>query len=321
MGKNKNPSYLQLYHKKKLADRALIARGLLEKCSVCPHRCGANRLDGELGICRTGTKARVASFGPHFGEESPLVGRNGSGTIFFEGCSLLCIFCQNSEISHIDERGDASQQAVDERQLAGIMLHLQEQGCHNINLVTPTHVVPQILAALVHAVEGGLRVPLVYNTGGYDSPDTLHLLDGIVDIYMPDCKFISATTAKKYTRATDYPEVMRRAVKEMFRQVGDLVLDETGLARRGLLVRHLVMPGHPDETEGVLDFLAGDVSKNTYINIMDQYRPCHRAFGVRPINRGLTGEEYEQALQTAKRKGLHNLDRRDWKRILRFLGQ
>ena len=320
MGKNKNPSYLQVHRDKTLANRALTVRGLLEKCTLCPHKCKVNRLDGQLGICRIGAKARVASFGPHFGEESPLVGHNGSGTIFFEGCNLLCIFCQNNDISHIDKNGDASPQAVDDLQLAEIMLNLQDQGCHNINLVTPSHVVPQILAALPHAIEGGLHVPLVYNTGGYDSVNTLGLLAGIVDIYMPDCKFISSAIAKKYTSAADYPEVMKKAVQEMFNQVGDLQIDEHGLAVRGLLVRHLVMPGHLDETDGILDFLSKEVSQKTYINIMDQYRPCHKAFGVHPINRALTGEEYEQALAMADRKGLHNLDQRDWKRIIRFLG-
>ncbi len=321
MGKNKNPSYVELHHNGILTERVLAGRSLLEKCRVCPHGCGADRLNGQLGICRVGARARVASFGPHFGEESPLVGRGGSGTIFFEGCNLLCIFCQNSDISHIDERGDASPQAVDDRQLAEMMLHLQDQGCHNINLVTPSHVAPQILSALPHAVEKGLRLPLVFNTGGYDSPATLRLLDGIIDIYMPDCKFITAAAAKKYTSAPDYPEVMQKSIAEMFRQVGNLEITAQGIAVRGLLVRHLVMPGLLDETEGVLEFLADTISRKTYINIMDQYRPCHRAFNVEPINRGLSGNEYEQALQTAKRLGLHNLDQRDWSRILRFTGQ
>lgn len=321
MGKNKNPSYLQTHHDKTLARRILTARGLLEKCTLCPHQCGVNRLDGQLGLCRIGAKARVASFGPHFGEESPLVGHNGSGTIFFEGCNLLCIFCQNNDISHIDKTGDASPQAVNDHQLGEIMVHLQNQGCHNINLVTPSHVVPQILAALPHAIENGLHVPLVYNTGGYDHVDMLRLLDGVVDIYMPDCKFISSDTAQKYTAAADYPQVMTKAVVEMFKQVGDLQVDKHGIAVRGLLVRHLVMPGHLDETDGILDFLAQEVSKKTYINIMEQYRPCHKAFGVQPINRALTGEEYSQARKMAADKGLNNLDQRDWKKIMRLLGK
>ncbi|MDH3328410.1 MAG: radical SAM protein [Desulfobulbaceae bacterium] len=314
------PSYLRLYHDGTLDDRIRVALKILAECTVCPHKCRVNRLEGEIGICRTGAKARVASYGPHFGEESPLVGQNGSGTIFFEGCSLLCIFCQNSDISHIDKRGDAAPQAVDDEQLAEIMLSLQQQGCHNINLVTPTHVVPQILAALPLAIKKGLHVPIVYNTGGFDSVDTLHILEDVVDIYMPDCKFISAETAKLYTRAAEYPENMKKAVLEMHRQVGDLEINEQGLAVRGLLVRHLVMPGHLDETDGILDFLANEVSVKTYINIMDQYRPCYKAFGVHPINRSLSSEEYRQALEMADRKGLHNLDQRDWKRIMRLFG-
>ena len=315
-----NPSYLQLYKDGSLDDRIRSARELLANCKVCPHNCKVNRMEGELGICRTGMKARIASSGPHFGEESPLVGINGSGTIFFEGCSLLCIFCQNYDISHIDKLGDDSPQAVNDDQLADIMISLQEQGCHNINLVTPSHVVPQILAALPSAIEKGLRIPLVYNSGGFDSVDTLQLLDGVIDIYMPDCKFISTETAKRYTRAADYPEVMKKAVLEMHRQVGELKTDERGIAVRGLLVRHLVMPGHLEETEGILEFLAKEVSENTYINIMDQYRPCFEAFGMSPINRPLSREEHNRALEMAHSKGLHNLDQRDWNRILRRLG-
>jgi len=314
------PSYLQLSSDGILDDRIGKARQLLAACTVCPQNCRVNRLEGELGICRIGAKARVASYGPHFGEESPLVGRHGSGTIFFEGCSLLCVFCQNCDISHIDRLGDTSPQAVDDEMLAAIMLGLQEQGCHNINLVTPSHVVPQILAALPIAIQRGLRIPIVYNCGGYDSVETLRLLEGVVDIYMPDCKFISPATARKYTRAANYPEVMQKAVVEMHRQVGDLAIDQQGLAVRGLLVRHLVMPGHLDETEGILDFLAREVSPATYINIMDQYRPCHKAVGIKPINRSLSSEEYRQAMEIADRKGLHNLDRRDWQSIMRMLG-
>jgi putative pyruvate formate lyase activating enzyme len=200
------------------------------------------------------------------------------------------------------------------------MLSLQEQGCHNINLVTPTHVAPQILSALPQAIAQGLHVPIVYNTGGFDSVDTLRLLEGVVDIYMPDCKFISSAAAGKYTRAVNYPESMKKAVLEMHRQVGDLEINGQGLAVRGLLVRHLVMPGHLDETDGILDFLANEISVNTYINIMDQYRPCHKAFGVHPINRALSSEEYSQALAMAKRRGLNNLDQRDWKRIIQLFG-
>ena len=316
----KKASYLELHQNGVLEARISTARGLLRHCTVCPHKCGVNRLKGELGLCRCGTKARVASFGPHFGEETPLVGRNGSGTIFFEGCNLFCLFCQNSDISHIDLRGDDSPQAIDERQLADIMISLQKQGCHNINFVTPTHVVPQILSALPIAIEMGLKVPLVYNSGGYERVETLSILDGIIDIYMPDCKFSSADTANLYTTAKDYPERMKQAVHEMHRQVGDLEIDDSGLAVQGLLVRHLVMPGHLDETKGIVKFLAEEISTNTYLNIMDQYRPCHKAFGLEPINRSLTSEEYDQALTMAGQAGLKRLDQRDWKKFMKMLG-
>lgn len=318
--KRKNASYLALHRDGTLLERAREARHLLQGCHVCPHACGGNRLAGELGKCGIGAKARVASFGAHFGEESPLVGRNGSGTIFFEGCSLRCIFCQNHDISHIDNQGDASPQAVDDAALAAIMLNLQAQGCHNINLVTPTHVVPQIIAALPLAVDQGLKLPLVYNSSGYDHSPTLRLLAGIVDIYMPDSKFWTAEAAARYTNAEDYPAVMQTALKEMHRQVGDLQIDEAGLAWRGLLVRHLVMPGLLAETRGVLEFLAREIGPETYVNIMDQYRPCHQAYGDDTINRPLCAEEYAQALAMAKELGLQRLDQRDWLRLLRHLG-
>ena len=311
---------MELYEKGELQQRISQARELLKRCSACPHNCGVNRQEGELGLCRIGAKARVASFGAHFGEEAPLVGQNGSGTIFFEGCNLLCVFCQNYDISHIDKQGDDSPNTVDDHTLASIMLNLQTQGCHNINLVTPSHVVPQFLAALSIAIEKGLEIPIVYNSSGYDSAETLKLLDGIVDIYMPDCKFWTKETTRLYTRAKDYPEVMQNAVKEMHRQVGDLVIDESGLARRGLLVRHLVMPGHLEETRGVLKFLAEEISNDTYINVMDQYRPCHKAHDYDKIKRPLNAEEYEQALAMAQEYGLHRLDQREWKKIFRMLG-
>ncbi len=316
----KFPLYLKFFRSGRLQERISTANKLLHHCSVCPHNCGIDRLKGETGLCRCGAKARVASFGAHFGEESPLVGNNGSGTIFFEGCNLLCLFCQNSDISHIDGEGDDSPQAVDDEQLADIMISLQQQGCHNINLVTPTHVVPQIISALPLAIEKGLNIPLVYNSGGYDRVETLRLLDGIVDIYMPDCKFSTASTGRLYTQAENYPEQMRLAVLEMHRQVGDLKVDDSGIAYRGLLIRHLVMPGHLDETRGIVQFIAENISADTYLNIMDQYRPCHRAFGLEPINRSLSSAEYSQALKLADQAGLKRLDQRDWKKIMDLLG-
>ncbi len=296
------------------------AARLLTRCTACPHECGVNRSAGELGLCRIGARAGIASFGAHFGEESPLVGQNGSGTIFFEGCNLLCVFCQNYDISHIDKRGDSSPDTVDAGELAAIMINLQMQGCHNINLVTPSHVVPHFLAALPIAIDRGLDIPIVYNSSGYDSITTLRLLEDIVDIYMPDCKFWSDDTARLYTRAGNYPEVMRAAVREMHRQVGDLVIDGAGLASRGLLVRHLVMPGHLEETRKILCFLAREISTETYTNVMDQYRPCYRAHEFEKINRSLNAGEYEQALAIAEECGLRRLDQREWKKMFRLLG-
>lgn len=310
---------MTLYNKGLFAERIELGKSMLHKCVVCPHGCGVDRIAGELGICRISSRARVASFGPHFGEESPLVGEKGSGTIFFEGCSLHCVFCQNNDISYIDDQGDRASTAVLPEQLAAIMVELQNMGCHNINFVTPTHVVPQIIEALPMAIENGLRLPLVYNSGGYDALPVLRLLENIFDIYMPDCKFLSKKIACEYTEARNYPTIMRQAVLEMHRQVGDLVLDKEGIAIHGLLVRHLVMPGHLDETEIICRFLAEKVSRDTYINIMDQYRPCFRAGEFENINRPLKSSEFKEAMDIARKTGLHRFDERDWLRILRRL--
>ena len=282
---------------------------------VCPRGCGLDRLSDEKGICQTGAKAVISSYAPHFGEESPLVGGGGSGTIFFTHCNLLCLFCQNYEISHLGQGVE-----TDAGQLAAMMVSLQRQGCHNINFVTPSHVLPQILSALPKAIEKGLTVPLVYNSSGYDSPETLKLLEGIVDIYMPDFKFWNKASGKRYAKASDYSEVAQEAILEMHRQVGDLVLDDEGLAVKGLLVRHLVMPGCLEETREILRFLAQEISVDTYVNVMDQYRPCGEAKQCPPIDRRLTNDEYQAALKMAKDAGLHRLDERDWLRILRKLG-
>ena len=246
----------------------------------------------------------MSSFGPHYGEERPLVGSQGSGTIFFTNCNLHCLFCQNFDISHLGEGQEASA-----RQLATIMLNLQGMGCHNINLVSPSHSVPQILEALCIAAEEGLQLPLVYNTGGYDSLETLALLDGVVDIYMPDAKYWDSEVAGRLSGASDYPEVMRQALKEMHRQVGPLVIDEDGIARRGLLVRHLVMPERLAGTREIMRFIAGEVSPDTYINVMSQYRPCYRANEVPELRRAVTTHEYREAMQEAVAAGLHRLDR------------
>lgn len=306
--------YLKLYDEGELQQRIAAARKRLAPCLVCPRKCRVDRLSDEKGICRTGAKAVVSSYGPHFGEESPLVGTGGSGTIFLTHCNLLCVFCQNYEISHLGEGTE-----TDEEQLAAMMVSLQRQGCHNINFVTPSHVVPQILAALPAAVEKGLTVPLVYNSSCYDSVETLQLLEGVFDIYMPDFKFWTEESGKRFAKAPDYAEKARKAILEMHRQVGDLVLDQEGIAVRGLLVRHLVMPGSLDETREILQFLAREVSPDTYVNIMDQYRPCGRAADFPPIDRRLQHDEFRQALEMAREAGLHRLDERDWLRIIKRL--
>jgi putative pyruvate formate lyase activating enzyme len=270
-----------------------------------------NRLKGETGYCRTGRQARVASTNAHFGEEAPLVGRHGSGPIFFSSCHLLCSFCQNFEISHQNEGVE-----VEPHQIAAMMGQLMERGCHNINLVTPTHVTPQILEALQIAIDQGLSIPIVYNCGGYERVETLRLLEGIVDIYMPDFKFWEGSWAERFCHAPDYPDVARAAVREMHRQVGDLVMDEEGIAVRGLLVRHLVMPGGVAGSAEIMEFLATEISPDTYVNIMDQYRPCGRAGKDPTINRRLTAQEYRAAVKAAQRAGLRRLDPRERPRII-----
>ena len=277
---------------------------MLTECCLCSRHCGVNRLIGESGKCRTTSQAVVSSYGPHFGEESPLVGRHGSGTIFFTFCNLRCIFCQNYTISQLGEGS-----VVGSKELAKMMLSLQAKGCHNINLVSPTHVVPCILEALELAVSGGLYLPLVYNTGGYDSVETLELLDGVVDIYMPDMKYSDEKTAEQLSGIKGYPQVNQAAVKEMHRQVGDLQLDESGVAQRGLLVRHLVLPNRLAGTEEVVRFLAREVSTNTYLNIMAQYRPCYKAFDIPQLARPLNRQEFSEAIDLAHQQGLSRLDK------------
>ena len=296
-------AYLSLYHSGELAGRVEAARSLLQNCHVCPRHCGVDRLNGELGECRTSAEIIISSYGPHFGEEAPLVGRNGSGTIFFTNCNLRCVFCQNYSISQLGEG-----EKVSKEELAYMMLSLQSNGCHNINLVSPTHVVPQILEALEIAVKSGLRLPLVYNSGGYDSVETLRLLDGIVDIYMPDMKYSDEKTAEKLSGVKNYPAINRAAVKEMHRQVGDLQIDEDGIAQRGLLVRHLVLPHGLAGTKGVVDFLASEVSPDTYVNIMAQYHPCYKAFQFPGLSRRTSAVEFQEAVALAHQAGLNRLD-------------
>lgn len=301
---NAYPGYLELHRSGKLARRVMTAWEHMRDCDLCARYCHVNRLETTKGaVCRTGEQARVHSYGAHHGEESPLRGWNGSGTIFFSWCSLRCVFCQNWEIS---QKGLGHEQPP--RAIANMMLELQRMGCHNINLVTPSHVVAQILAAVDIAADQGLRLPLVYNTGGYDSAEALALLDGVIDIYMPDVKYADATLAHRYSHVRDYPMVNRAAVKEMHRQVGPLVLDANGVARRGLLVRHLVLPGELGNTEAVLHFIAEQIGTQTYLNLMDQYMPCYRAAESPPLDRRLSAGEFRQARAIAERLGLVRLD-------------
>ena len=298
------PAYLKLGDRQ-LHEKCKEAVAALSRCTLCPRRCKVDRASGETGFCRTGSEAVVSSFNAHFGEEAPLVGSNGSGTIFFTHCNLLCNFCQNYEISHLGEGA-----AVTDRQLADIMLHLQSQGCHNINFVTPSHVVPQILSATRLAARDGLCIPLVFNTGGYDLDKTLKLLEGVIDIYMPDFKFWEAAIAEQTCKAPDYRDVACSALKEMHRQVGDLKIDNRGLAYRGLLVRHLVLPGGLAGTRAVMRFIAREISDRTYVNIMPQYRPCGLAHEVPSLSAALPPETYREALQMATEEGITRLDNR-----------
>lgn len=287
-----------------LAERARRAVALLDRCRLCPRKCDVDRLSGEHGFCRTGRRAIVASYDAHFGEESPLVGQNGSGTIFFANCNLGCRFCQNYAISHGGE-GDP----VDDADLAAIMLALQTHGCHNINLVSPTHVVPQIISALVSAKSKGLTIPVVYNCGGYERVRTLQLLDGLVDIYMPDFKFWDDAIAARLCCADHYRQAACEALMEMHRQVGDLDTDEGGIATRGLLVRHLVMPDRLADTVAIMKFIADHISPDTYVNIMPQYRPMGDLTEDAQFNRPITEEEFTAALNAANTAGIHRLDK------------
>lgn len=306
-----DPSYLELHRTGELSVRLNKAVSIMESCRLCPRACGVNRLEGETGFCGTGRKAIVASYNAHFGEEAPLVGRCGSGTIFLSSCNLQCSFCQNYEISHLAEGMD-----VEPEKMASMMIHLTDRECHNINFVTPTHVVPQILEALTLAIDQGLKVPLVYNSSGYDCKEVLELLDGIFDIYMPDFKFWDGKWADRFCKAPDYQNVAIEAVQEMHRQVGDLMFDEDGIAIKGLLVRHLVMPNQIAGTRKIMEFLAEEISLNTYINVMDQYRPCGTAHQDEFINRRLNAKEYRDAVDAAKNAGLSRLDQRERPRII-----
>jgi putative pyruvate formate lyase activating enzyme len=296
------PSYLDVPPGELLA-RAAEAHELLgPRCVVCPRGCKVDRRDDVKGLCAIGRDAVVASYFPHFGEEDCLRGRRGSGTIFFSGCNLRCVFCQNHDISW-EVRGERASAT----RLAGMMLELQAIGCHNINWVTPEHVVPQILESLPHAIAAGLNLPIVYNTSSYDSLDSLRLMEGIDDVYMPDFKVWTSERARRYLKRPDYADVARETVKEMHRQVGDLVLDENGMARRGVILRHLIMPGQLDETEAILRFVAEELGQGCYVNLMAQYYVSGKVGQdgqYEEIARGIHREEYEQALALAVELGL-----------------
>ena len=309
------PGYLQTHENGLLKKRTDQLYFLLESCELCARKCRVNRIEGELGYCKSGKELKISSYGPHFGEEQPLVGpkeggllmanipgiskSGGSGTIFLTGCNLLCVFCQNYNISHLGEG-----HSISSEKLAEIMLHLQDSGCHNINFVTPTHFTPQILKSLQIAVASGLRLPIVWNCGGYENPEIITQLQGIVDIYMPDFKFGNSSPATKFCDAPDYFEQCSEAVKEMHRQVGDLKMTEEGIAIRGLLIRHLVMPNDLAGSEKILKFIASEISTYSYVNIMSQYRPQSEAYQYSGLNRCPTGEEYLQVIQLARKLGL-----------------
>jgi putative pyruvate formate lyase activating enzyme len=305
------PAYLSLTQEE---FDARVARALaaLADCRACPRDCGVNRLEDRWAACKTGRYAVVSSAFPHFGEEDCLRGWNGSGTIFFSHCNLRCVFCQNYDISQAVKPGPAARGSAPD-EIAGMMMALQQRGCHNINFVTPEHVAPQIVEAVVVAVRHGLRLPLVYNTSAYDSLDSLALMDGLVDIYMPDFKYWSRERSRTYMQAEDYPDAARAAIRAMHDQVGPLVFNEDGLARRGVLIRHLVMPGGLDDTREILQWIASTLGPDTYVNLMDQYYPAGKVNGERfaEINRRLTSAEYQQAATMAQDLGLRRLDARN----------
>ena len=301
---SEEPAYGATFRTGELRHRIEAARQMLRDCVVCPRRCRVDRLSGQAGVCRTGKLAMVSSYAPHFGEEDPLVGRNGSGTIFFTHCNLKCIFCQNYDISH----GGHGREVTDEI-LAQIMLELQAKGCHNINLVSPSHVVPQILSALEYAVPEGLSIPLVYNSGGYDRVETLKVLEGVVDIYMPDFKFWDSEVAAQACEAGEYPEIAQQALIEMHRQVGDLKTDQEGVATHGLLIRHLVLPGGLAGTRPIMNFISKRISSNSYVNIMSQYRPCGHAGIIEELAATLSVYEFKSEVEMATEEGIHSLER------------
>lgn len=309
------PSYLKSYYNGALDKIIEEAFAMLESCCICPRRCKVNRLKNEKGFCKTGFKPLVCSFMPHHGEEPPISGRHGSGTIFFSYCNMACAYCQNYEFS---QQGNGRE--VDLEELAQFMLELQGTGCHNINLVTPTHVMPQILKSLSIAISKGLRIPIVYNSGGYELPGIIKLLEGVVDVYLPDMRYADCDIALKYSAALDYPKYNQEAIREMHRQVGIAKMDNDGIIKRGLIVRHLVLPGGICGTEKVMKFIAGELSGDTYVSLMSQYFPCYRAEQFKEISRRISYREYEDAKAIMHRYGLYNGWTQESHGLARFAG-
>lgn len=299
--KSRKPSYLDSYNSGDLKKISEEAFAMLESCQICPRKCKVNRLKNQAGFCRTGLKARVCSFMPHYGEEPPISGTNGSGTIFFSNCNMACSYCQNYPFSQMGEGREAGTEEI-----SGFMLQLQEMGCHNINLVTPTHIMPQILKALQAAIIKGLNIPLVYNTGGYELVEMIKLLEGIIDIYLPDMRYGEAQTAAKYSSAPDYPRYNQESVKEMHRQVGVAKINKNGIIERGLIIRHLVLPENISGTEKIMKFIAQEISPDTYISLMSQYQPYHKAAQFKELSRRISYQEYEEARSTMEKYGLYN---------------
>ncbi len=297
-----NPSYLETFSNGILKLAAEKAGKLLESCVICPRKCKINRLQNQTGYCKTGLNARVYSFMAHHGEEPPISGEFGSGTIFFAGCNMACVYCQNYEFS----QKDSPAKEVNSQELANIMLELQNSACHNINLVTPTHVLPQILQALLIAVPAGLKIPLVYNTSGYELPEMIEMLEGIVDIYLPDMRYADNASAIKYSSAPDYPEYNQQSVKEMGRQKRIARISKTGIMEEGIIIRHLVLPDNASGTEGIMKFISEGLSAETYISLMSQYMPCYKSDKFPELNRRINLREYGNAQELMKKYGLHN---------------
>lgn len=293
------PKYIKLLQNGNLLKKVEEAEKHFTHCNLCPHKCGVDRTN-EVGICRSGDKVIVSSYGPHLGEESVLVGHRGSGTIFFGYCNMSCVFCQNYKISFHGEGDTLSNET-----LSNIMLSLQnDYGCHNINLVTPTHFVPNILKAIYLAAKKGLKLPIVYNTGGYESMNTLKILEGVINIYMPDFKYNSPESSKRYSKVSNYPQIAKKALKEMDRQVGGLKTDDKNIAYRGLLIRHLMLPSGLKDTKKVLDFIKDELSSDVLVNLMDQYRPSYKAFEYKEISKKLSPQEYREAYRYGEELGL-----------------